>query len=258
MIEYQKETRKKIMENQYRLKGILTNIKGALSNKLGLSEEEKKKILSKVQQVEENGEYQDILKIVEATKTDSFKEFKQLLQAQMQETEKLRLESRKEVSKMSEEELQASVKELDDQLKTIEQYKKEYLELGRNIEDTEGTHIILTGIKRNIVLNVIRYYDTHALFYDGVTIHPESLETLNEVNYLVDNNLPVAKELLYEIAPELFEYEVEQLAEIKKQELRYRHERILQYSDDSIIKGFDRKTSVGVNPLTPEYECRFC
>ena len=50
---------------------------------------------------------------------------------------------------------------------------------------------------------------------------------------------------MFEIAPELFEFEVEQLADYKRLELEQKHNRIFQYNEASLVRGFDRK-SIGV------------
>lgn len=64
---------------------------------------------------------------------------------------------------------------------------------------------------------------------------------------------------LFEIAPELFEFEVEQLADYKRLELEQKHNKIFQYNDKSLVKGFDRKSiGVGNNIYRDEtYEFHF-
>ena len=84
VLEYQKEARKKLIQNQYMLKSIIGKIKKSLENLPELSEDKRKKISERIEEIETNGEYQDILRIVEATKSDSFQDFKKLLYAQQQ------------------------------------------------------------------------------------------------------------------------------------------------------------------------------
>lgn len=107
----------------------------------------------------------------------------------------MKLGERKDLAGMSESQLQANMKDLDEQLKSIEDYRNEYFQLKKDIEDTEASHVILTGIRRNLMISVIKYYFTHTMFYDGASLHPEFKEVLNEVDYLINNNLPVRREV---------------------------------------------------------------
>lgn len=241
LIEYHKETRKKLIENQYKLKGIIKKIKEGIEALDREDSDEAKGLLKKIEVIEESGEYQDILKIVETSKTDSFREFRELIAAQNKETQLLKIESRKDLAGMSEADLQKTIAELNQQLKVIEEQRKEYDEFNRDIEDLEATHVILNGLKRGAILNVCRYYEIQTRFGQGLVVHPESLDVLAEVQYKVENNLPVKKELLYEVAPGLFSYEVEQLAPLKRAELQGRFDRMVSFSETALVAGFDNK-----------------
>lgn len=70
------------MENQYLLRGFIENVRESLEAQTDISEEERTKVLRKLQVLEQNGEYQDILKIAELRKVKNFSEFKSLVSSQ--------------------------------------------------------------------------------------------------------------------------------------------------------------------------------
>lgn len=84
LLEYQKEARKKLMENQYLLKNFIDNVRASLETQTDISEEERAKILRKLEVLEQNGEYQDILKIAELRNVKNFADFKSLVSSQQQ------------------------------------------------------------------------------------------------------------------------------------------------------------------------------
>lgn len=56
-----------------------------------------------------------------------------------------------------------------------------------------------------------------------VILHPENYKILKEVDFLIENNLPIPRDKLYIVMPELFEYdpdEIEEIEEKKKKENR--------------------------------------
>ena len=96
---------------------------------------------------------------------------------------------------MSDDDLKDAIGELDSQLEVIGNYRKEYMGLTTSAGDLEADHVILYGLKRLMVLNVIAYYSYHDRFTEGVTIHPESRKVLNELHYNIEHNLPCKKEV---------------------------------------------------------------
>lgn len=61
---------------------------------------------------------------------------------------------------------------------------------------------------------------------------------------------------LYELVPGLFEYEVEQLAEVKRKEIENRQNELFKVGEDSPIKGFDKKTGTGLKPGDEFFDCK--
>lgn len=83
------------------------------------------------------------------------------------------------------------------------------IELGESY-DLKSKYLI-GGVRKMCILGVIKYHQlSHHLFEDS-TLHPESQKKLEELHYLVEHNLPVEKELLFTMVPELFRYEINQL-----------------------------------------------
>lgn len=193
-MEYQKETRKKLIENQYKLKGIIAKVRTAIAS-ADVDQQERKKLGYRLDELEMDGDYKDILAIVELSKNESFAEFKALLKAQESEMAKLSPAESQELKTMDRSQLEATIKELDDQLNVIEEYKQEYMEANEQIEDLEGTHVILSGLDRRLVLNTITYYELMNRHMGGNGFNEDTKRLINDVHYHVEHNLPVNKDV---------------------------------------------------------------
>lgn len=192
--EYEKETRKKLIENQYKLKGIISRVRKAVEG-TEMKEDERKKLVHRLNELEQDGDYKDILAIVELSKTESFTEFKALLKAQESELMKLSPAQSQELKTMDQDQLEGAIKELDDQLGLIDEYKKQYMQAGEMTEDLEGTHVILTGLDRRLVLNSITYYEMMNRHLGGNGFNEDTTRVINDVHYHVEHNLPVKKDV---------------------------------------------------------------
>ena len=70
---------------------------------------------------------------------------------------------------------------------------------------------LISGIKKITVLGVIKYhYIKHSVF-DDVHYHPEILKGLETLHYHVEHNIPIEKEMVYKMVPELFVHEINKL-----------------------------------------------
>jgi hypothetical protein len=58
------------------------------------------------------------------------------------------------------------------------------------------------------------------------------------------------------MVPGYFEYEVEQLSEVKRKEIENRQAELFKVGEDSPLKGFDKKTSIGYKPGDEFFDCR--
>jgi hypothetical protein len=85
-------------------------------------------------------------------------------------------------------------------------------------------------MKRMAVLNNLKYYEFKEKFEHAAFVHPESKKSMEELHYLVEHNLPVRKELLYETCPDIFEYDMIQLDQIERERLLARSPKMIYVS----------------------------
>lgn len=77
--------------------------------------------------------------------------------------------------------------------------------------------MIVTGVKKHCILGMLKYHQLQHNLFDDVKYHPETLLMFEELNYKVENNLPVKKEALFKLVPELFLVEINKMGyEAKK------------------------------------------
>jgi len=60
--------------------------------------------------------------------------------------------------------------------------------------------------------------------FEEVSLHPEILKGLEELHYHVEQNIPVEKELVFKLVPELYVHEINKLG--AKDKLRFKKPRI--------------------------------
>ena len=70
---------------------------------------------------------------------------------------------------------------------------------------------ILKGVHKVSVLGVIKYHQIRHALFEEVSLHPEVMKGLEILHYHAENNLPVEKELLFTLVPELFVHEINKL-----------------------------------------------
>lgn len=71
--------------------------------------------------------------------------------------------------------------------------------------------VLIDGIKKISVLGVIKYHQIRHSVFDEVHFHPEILKGLETLHYHVEHNIPVEKELVFKLVPELFKREINRL-----------------------------------------------
>lgn len=80
---------------------------------------------------------------------------------------------------------------------------------------------LISGVRKLSIIGVIKYHQlNHNLFADS-KLHPETQKQLERLHYLVEHNLPVEKEMLFTLVPELFLYEINKLEEADKKLFEY-------------------------------------
>ncbi|CAD8043108.1 unnamed protein product [Paramecium primaurelia] len=127
---------------------------------------------------------------------------------------------------MDEQRRQSLIKELEiinNQLTQIDKEKEELKILENDIAELEPNMVILRGIQKKTVLTMINYIEFQHRHVSGLVLNPETMKNIETVHYHVMNNLPIQREKLYEVVPELFQEEIGELDEYKQkliQEIR--------------------------------------
>ena len=92
---------------------------------------------------------------------------------------------------------QEELKDLEGQITTLsqllEEQKKELALVEQGLEDSEASHVLVEGYKKLVVINKITYLQHMNQHPSGLVLHPETIKTIENVHYLVNNNLPVSK-----------------------------------------------------------------
>ena len=84
--------------------------------------------------------------------------------------------------------------------------------------------MLITGVHKISVLGVIKYHQVRQQLFDEVSLHPETMKGLEILHYHVDNNIPVEKELVFKLVPELYVHEINKLG--AKDRMRFKKPRI--------------------------------
>ena len=78
-------------------------------------------------------------------------------------------------------------------------------------ESSTDGFFLITGVKKLLVLNQIKYRMlTHNLL-EEISLHPVILEKLERLHDAVQHGMPIEKELVFELVPELFSFEMRKL-----------------------------------------------
>ena len=72
-------------------------------------------------------------------------------------------------------------------------------------------------MSRKILQNALLYLDFQSRNIAGVVFSPQAKENIETVHYLLEHNLPVQKQLLYEVFPEYFEEDIGKLEKEQQQ-----------------------------------------
>jgi len=63
------------------------------------------------------------------------------------------------------------------------------------------------------VLGVIKYHQINHNLFEDSRLHPETQKQLERLHYLIEHNLPIEKEMLFKLVPEVFQHEINRLQE---------------------------------------------
>lgn len=71
--------------------------------------------------------------------------------------------------------------------------------------------MIISGIHKICVQGIIKYHQVRHALFEEVSLHPEIMKGLEILHYHTENNLPIEKELVFKLVPELFVHEINKL-----------------------------------------------
>lgn len=108
--------------------------------------------------------------------------------------------------------------------------------------------VVLEGIKKISVLGVIKYHQIKHSVFEEVHYHPEVLKGLETLHYHVEHNLPVEKELIFKMVPELFVHEINKLDYVDR--LRFEKPKITYSRADGELLEVDTDFNLAANRLS--------
>lgn len=71
--------------------------------------------------------------------------------------------------------------------------------------------MLITGIHKVSVLGMIKYHQIRHALFEEVSIHPEVMKGLEILHYHTENNLPIEKEMVFKLVPELYVHQINKL-----------------------------------------------
>lgn len=92
------------------------------------------------------------------------------------------------------------------------------MEIAKNLDSDELEHVVLGGWNKMAMRTLFGHYEYltgHMKFH----LNPVDAEKLEMVRFQVENNLPVKRELLYQVAPDFFRMELGELREEERKKI---------------------------------------
>ncbi len=102
------------------------------------------------------------------------------------------------------------------------------------IDALEPEYVLVQGIQRKILQNAMAYLDFHSRNMAGVVFSAEAKENMETVHYHIEHNLPVSKQLLYEVFPEYFEEDIGKLEKEEQRLIEARRPKIAVHESNTI------------------------
>jgi hypothetical protein len=114
--------------------------------------------------------------------------------------------------------------------------------------DTElKSKMVISGIQKICVLGSIKYHQIKQEMFEEVSYHPEILKGFEILHYHVEHNLPIEKELVFKLVPELFIHEINKLG--AKDRERFKPKRISYERADGEKLEVDETATIAENKL---------
>ena len=126
-------------------------------------------------------------------------------QSDLSEGEAITTDDGEEGGEMSKRKMAMQVQEQASK-ELLEELKSERDELVAHFDqDTDlQQKILIQGIQKVCVLGVIRHHQIRHALFEEITLHPEVIKGLEILHYHVENNIPIEKEMVYKLVPELY------------------------------------------------------
>ena len=109
--------------------------------------------------------------------------------------------------------------------------------------------VVVDGIKKISVLGVIKYHQIKHSIFDEVHYHPEVIKGLETLHYHVEHNLPVEKELIFKLVPELFMHEINKLD--YKDRIMFEKPKLTYQRADGDLLEIDTAFNAAANRMSP-------
>jgi hypothetical protein len=98
------------------------------------------------------------------------------------------------------------------------------------------------------VLGIIKYHQIKQEMFEEVSYHPEILKGFEILHYHVEHNLPIEKELVFKLVPELFVHEINKLGAVDR--ARFKPKRVAYQRADGERLEVDDIATADANKLS--------
>ena len=108
-------------------------------------------------------------------------------------------------------------------------------------QDTDlKSKMLIQGVHKVSVLGIIKYHQIRHALFEEISLHPELMKDIEVLHYHVENNLPIEKEMVFKLVPELFVHEINKLGFKERQ--RFKKPRISYIRADGEVLEVDDMT----------------
>jgi len=214
LIEYKKKLKKQLLEQQ---------LEASRHQAHDLLEQQDRKLAQEVKHAKDTQKYGE---------HKTFQEFSKTLEDSKRQI------SQAQTSTIIPEDIEKELAKLSSDIERIRATKQELEVVDKELEELEPGYLLVTDLDKKLVLNAIAYYEFQMRNLQGVEMHPETMKSLEIVHYHVEHNLPVRRELLYEVVPELFESEIGELSQYERERILAKRPRLINRSD-AIVRAVD-------------------
>jgi hypothetical protein len=91
-------------------------------------------------------------------------------------------------------------------------------QIKENLASEELEEVVLTGLLKDGMRVLFGYYDFQ-INHMKMHFNPVDMEKLKMAEYQIENNLPIKRELLYQVAPDFFQMELSEMKEAERRRI---------------------------------------